>query len=256
MRRWSTIQRRSRQVAGSDTIHRSRLRAQPLDVLVGRPQVGLEDRQPQPLLRQPPGELRQSASPQESDNDAVTHNQEIASPQHQRQHEPMRGRQADQRHHAEHRQARHEHGNHEEGQAGHGQTEEGRSLDEREESGAAVADATRCVGRLSPPSPLHPLRIDFPRRDTPVCPTRHRGGSRAEHPREVYLGPPLRRRLAVFPGDDPTPHDGGTELPRRREPGTRSVDLMEGRMSQTTDTARDHLTQRRSARHARNGGAA
>ena len=46
------------------------------------------------------------------------------------------GGQADQRHHAEHRQARYQHENHEEGQAGHGQTEEGRSLDEREESGA------------------------------------------------------------------------------------------------------------------------
>ena len=48
----------------------------------------------------------------------------------------MPGRQADHRHHAEHRQARYQQGNHEEGQAGHSQTEEGRSLDEREESGA------------------------------------------------------------------------------------------------------------------------
>ena len=123
-------------MAGSDTIHRSRVDAQTLDVVVGRRQVGLEDRQPQPLVRQPPGELRQSAGPEQSDEDAVAHHQEVASPQRQRQHETMRGGQADHRHHAEHRQARYQHGNHEEGQAGHCQTEEGRSLDEREESGA------------------------------------------------------------------------------------------------------------------------
>ena len=66
------------------------------------------------------------------------------------------GGKADQRHHAEHRQARHQHENHEEGQAGHGQTEEGRSLDEREESGAQALTRPAVVGRLSPPSPLHP----------------------------------------------------------------------------------------------------
>ncbi len=120
---------------GSATIQRNCSSAQLRQDAIGRVEVRLGDRQPQPLVRQPPGEPRHSAGPEESDDDAVAQEQQVASPQEQGQFQPVRGGKAEHRHHAEHRQARDEHENHEQGQAGQGQTEEGRALSEREEPG-------------------------------------------------------------------------------------------------------------------------
>ena len=156
-----------------------------------------EDRQPQPLLRQSPGELRQSAGPPQSDKDAVTQNQEVASPQHQRQHESMGGgtptiattpstaRPGTSTGHEESRRP----------WPDRGRPIPGRARGVRR----SVADATRRVGRLSPLPPLRPLRTDFPRYDTPVCPTQHRGDYRAAHPTQVYLDPPLKTPPSRIP---------------------------------------------------------
>ena len=127
----------------------------------------------------------------------------------------MRWRKADHRHHAEHRQGRHQHENHG-GVPARAWPERGRPIPGRTRGvRSSVADAALRVGRLYPPSSVRSSRIDFPRRDASVCLTRDRGGRRATHPSEVYLGPPPRRRLAGFPGDEPNPHNGGTELPRQ-----------------------------------------
>ncbi len=47
------------------------LRARTFGAVAGRWQVGLRDRQSQPVARQPPGELRQTSGPREREQDAV-----------------------------------------------------------------------------------------------------------------------------------------------------------------------------------------